>query len=621
MVYTDQLLSSSINLSSSSSASHLSGKVDNSSYLDKVTYNTESPKTDNNSTTLHKRYSILHRDSKDNLYTMGPLDGSSSSRRTLLEEEGYIDDEGSTSPNASTAYSHSKLYSTNTYPRLGNGLSLRIGIKQLCILLSFIITTSLVILYKPNLISDLKNNTSTSFILPSSWQTPSKLSSIIIPPEIESGLKDLIPSERELVLTQYEYKANVDNYFNPKPNWGHGPGREDYKFYTESELRKLAVCTATNTCRENQTSVIIIGHIFAHFHLYEGYMGGEGIWFSSMIETLTKWGYTILRARDDWVYMWYIYNQIPDMVKGIIAAPTGQYGTFEDQMKTSGRGNGIPAWKFFVYNYFPDHYSSVVGDAWNMHSELGFSHQQRNFTFINYVVEPARTPPYVPTSKRPNQVYILAKFLRYFYPGTQPAWEDRGIFLRAKTILEKEFEGFEFVIGCKDDRNEKTKLETPMELPTGIRNLGTMDKFEFERQLASSKVMLGIGWPTLSPSPHIALSLGIPFISPYGLWGHSKVEDPDTWSQSQHNTLKALNEPYVYHVLRNDEEQFIDAIRKALKNPIEPYRLPFMTREHHEQAVSDWLNTDWESKAEKILENRKKGIETENGNELKVFTM
>nr|XP_019010563.1 uncharacterized protein I206_05035 [Kwoniella pini CBS 10737]OCF49344.1 hypothetical protein I206_05035 [Kwoniella pini CBS 10737] len=503
---------------------------------------------------------------------------------------------------------------------------------RLLLFLLMITVTGLVIVYRPT-ISDIK---SSPYILPSTWQS--------MPIPIPPGIDELSPKEKALAIKQIHYAAKVETKFRPNPNWGgRDHGREDYKYYSENELRKLAVCMATDTCRQNQTSVIILGHIFNHFHIYEGYMGGEGIWTASLIETLSKWGYTILHARDDWIYMWYLYNQIPDMVKGIIAWRTGQFGTFEEQMKTGRRANGIPAWQFFVYNYFPDHYTSIVGDAWNMHSEFGYSQHQRSelisthnlprgiltrasalladFTFIPYVVEPATIPPYIPASQRPNQVYILAKFVRYFYPGAQPAWEDRGIFLRAKEILEKEFPGFEFVVGCRDDRNAGQQEEVPMELPPGIRNLGQMDKVEFERQLANSRVMLGIGWPTLSPSPHVALSLGIPFISPFSMHGWSSLDDPETWASSQHHTLKTLTEPYVYHVLRGNETQFIDAIRKALSTPIEPFILPLMTRDHHEKQVNKWLNTDWKAKAAKILENRKNGKETENGNEIGEFTL
>ncbi|WWD19850.1 hypothetical protein CI109_104317 [Kwoniella shandongensis] len=469
-------------------------------------------------------------------------------------------------------------------------------------------------------VTSRSDSLSSSPVHPKSWFSSTSGAGLDAQIYNDASLTNLSPKEKKLAIAQAQYNDKLAPYFNPSPNWGgQAHGRDDYKAYTEKKMRDLAVCIATNTCRENQTSVIIYGHIFQHFHLYEGYMGGEGIWTGSLTETLNKWGYTILHARDDWPYIWHIHNQIPDMVKGIIAWKSGQYGGFADFIKTGWRGNGIPAWKFFVYNYFPDHYNSVVGDAWNIHSEFGYSAVQRNFTFMPYIVESPATPPYIPTVERPNQIYILAKFVRYFYPGTQPAWDDHTFYSRAKAELEQEFPGFEFVVGCRDDRNGKEQEEHPMSVPEGIRNLGVMDKVEFERQLANSRGMLGIGWPTLSPSPHIALSYGIPFISPYGVYDWSSPDKPETWSQSQHDTLKALSDPYVYHVQRNNYTQFVSAIRSALSTPIPQFRLPYMTREFHEKAVGEWLSTDWKAKAIGILENRKNKIETENGNVIQEF--
>ncbi|ORY35902.1 hypothetical protein BCR39DRAFT_512942 [Naematelia encephala] len=422
-----------------------------------------------------------------------------------------------------------------------------------------------------------------------------------------------------------EYVGNKLEPYFPKHDWSiHG--REDYKHHTEGKLRELAVCIATDTCRENQTTVVIYGFIHSHFHLYNGYMGGEGIWVSSLTKYLEEYGYTILHARDDWHYMWYVYNQIPDMVKAVLAYPGGQYGTFKDYVKTDRKPDGIPAWKVFLYNYFPYHYDSPVGDAWNVHSELGYGKLKPNFTFLPYELDLPQPPAYVPTEERPYRVYILAKFLRYFYhtekPWYIPAWENTTFFSAAKADLEVEFPGFEFVVGCYDDRKPDAQQAQPMELPDGIRNLGRMGKEEFEEQLKNSRALLGIGWPTLSPSPHQALNLGIPFISPFSLWRHSKIADKTTWAQTQHETLKALDPPFVYHAERGNYTSFIDAIRGAMSTPIPQFRFTYATPQNVKWAIGEWMATDWRSRAEEILERRKAGQEeTENGKNLEKFVM
>jgi hypothetical protein len=96
--------------------------------------------------------------------------------------------------------------------------------------------------------------------------------------------------------------------------------------------------------------------------------------------------------------------------------------------------------------------------------------------------------------------------VRYFYPAAQTALPDLSFFPRAAAELSKEFPGFEFVTGCGDDRNWEQQEKEPLALPEGVRNIGKQTKEKFEEKVAKSKAMLGIGWPNISPSPHIALS-------------------------------------------------------------------------------------------------------------------
>lgn len=119
----------------------------------------------------------------------------------------------------------------------------------------------------------------------------------------------------------------------------------------------------------------------------------------------------------------------------------------------------------------------------------------------------------IPTSDRHNQVYILAKRLKYFY-DIGPAW-NVTFFPRAALELSAEFPGFEFVAGYKDE-DEPTKMGFPggMAYPEGVRNLGRLSPEEFARHVKESKALLGIGSPPQSPSPYHALCQGVPFINP-----------------------------------------------------------------------------------------------------------
>lgn len=128
----------------------------------------------------------------------------------------------------------------------------------------------------------------------------------------------------------------------------------------------------------------------------------------------------------------------------------------------------------------------------------------------------------IPTSDRHNQVYILAKRLKYFY-DIGPAW-NVTFFPRAALELSAEFPGFEFVAGYKDE-DEPTKMGFPggMAYPEGVRNLGRLSPEEFARHVKESKALLGIGSPPQSPSPYHALCQGVPFINPVRY-------DPHRWS-------------------------------------------------------------------------------------------
>lgn len=52
-------------------------------------------------------------------------------------------------------------------------------------------------------------------------------------------------------------------------------------------------------------------------------------------------------------------------------------------------------------------------------------------------------------------------------------------------------------------------------LPSGVVSLGPQSRENFETLVGSVKALLGIGWPTISPSVYVALSRGTPSILPF----------------------------------------------------------------------------------------------------------
>jgi alpha-1,3(6)-mannosylglycoprotein beta-1,6-N-acetyl-glucosaminyltransferase len=61
------------------------------------------------------------------------------------------------------------------------------------------------------------------------------------------------------------------------------------------------------------------------------------------------------------------------------------------------------------------------------------------------------------------------------------------------------------------------KEEPEHPIPQGIKSLGLQSKHGFEMLVASSKAMIGIGFPEISPSPFNAICAGVPVVMPY--WG------------------------------------------------------------------------------------------------------
>lgn len=106
--------------------------------------------------------------------------------------------------------------------------------------------------------------------------------------------------------------------------------------------------------------------------------------------------------------------------------------------------------------------------------------------------------------------------------------------------------------------------------PEGILELPHLNRTEFQKTLANSRVVVGLGEPALSPTPWEALCLGVPFINPVSGWDPNDPEDRARWGVQQEGlTRHGLDEPYVYHVKCGDQEGFEKAVRKAMDTPIE----------------------------------------------------
>ncbi|CAK9779458.1 hypothetical protein CC85DRAFT_294318 [Cutaneotrichosporon oleaginosum] len=204
--------------------------------------------------------------------------------------------------------------------------------------------------------------------------------------------------------------------------------------------------------------------------------------------------------------------------------------------------------------------------------------------------------PPTPRSERAaaDGVLILAKLPLYFHLG----W----------------FKETLHALGRVRDAIAPTKLWTTANsndidkfpLPDALTQLGKHDPEEYARLLARSKVLLGVGFPVISPTPYEALCRGVPVVLPYS---HHEKPTPDGWNMYhgwsyQHGPVMALGEPYAYSYNVHDPDDLVDKLLRALRTPIEPFIPPEMTTAAVYARVREVLTHDWEGEYDRIVAGR-----------------
>ncbi|KIO19856.1 glycosyltransferase family 18 protein, partial [Tulasnella calospora MUT 4182] len=216
--------------------------------------------------------------------------------------------------------------------------------------------------------------------------------------------------------------------------------------------------------------------------------------------------------------------------------------------------------------------------------------------YLGYSVEPScMDTPYVPLGERPLQAYVFGKYLGYFMLKDYILWDEKG---GMEGSMYDDFyldfsqkENVTFLAGQFNLHGQPGNYTEP---PRGIIQHERLPRTEFQKIIANSRVMFGLGNPLLSPTPYEALCLGIPFINPVRRWDKTDLNNKMAWT-GQHDALiyEGLDEPYVYHVELGDREGFRAALRKAMSTPIERYIPPHMTSSAFLGRMKTLLETDW----------------------------
>ncbi|KAK7472511.1 hypothetical protein VKT23_000626 [Stygiomarasmius scandens] len=351
---------------------------------------------------------------------------------------------------------------------------------------------------------------------------------------------------------------------------------------------------------------------------------GEVIWLESLLDVFKDNDYFLLW--DGYDHLNKAYKSYGEIVTHVWANDFHVIWCINDTIsciESPENPTGIPAWKLFTFTFWgsPRGWQNFgapkepwsfnpLGGEWNLvpyrmpdkhfylqvlvsiprSLSLKLSHRGYHFTGCE-------DTPYVPPSKRRDQILVLAKRSEYFHLYNLYSfsfWE----------IFNNEVLGMDIVIA--------SNKEEGYPLPEGLTYVGPQERHDYDILLASSKAVFGIGRPLLSPTPYASLCRGVPVILPYR--GSECVARPNSsnWCGfsiiHQHGPASLLGEPYVWMVdVEADIETIVDVVLAAMDagEKIEEGYQPYdMTVPALTQRIHDYFSIDWQKYAERRMEKK-----------------
>ncbi|KAF7331672.1 hypothetical protein MKEN_00046900 [Mycena kentingensis (nom. inval.)] len=400
----------------------------------------------------------------------------------------------------------------------------------------------------------------------------------------------------------------------------------------EESYQALRSCLKTKSCPENRKKVILTFSMYWRNSL-RGDVGGEEVWAMSTIHAAYNLGYTLIHV-EHMEQLVRIYQYFPDMVKVVFMDDWETFNCWREDWcrQTPHNPTGIPGYKARIgvekrvvvgltdeiFRCFPTISGYVnrqcrnpttltspqtfprnpLGPKWIISPEpyhlQSLREPQSNNSYLGYSIEKVcRSQRFIPHSERPQQAWILAKFLTYFFPEKDFVW--------SKDILDAVADetGVQFAMAARHPHDPPAQEDidrVPIYLPDQKHyvNHVHLQQDKFMAELAQSRVLIGIGNPLISPTPWNGLCLGVPFINVVTEWDESNWEDRMQW-RSQHAFASLLDPPYVYNVRRGDKQGLIDAVKAALANPIDSFVPERMTFPSIEERLAPIVDRDWEA--------------------------
>ncbi|KAG8865745.1 hypothetical protein FRB97_004459, partial [Tulasnella sp. 331] len=343
---------------------------------------------------------------------------------------------------------------------------------------------------------------------------------------------------------------------------------------------KLRACrSSSDGCAGNEGKLVLLA--LGHFRsVLDGATQGEDIWCDSFMDSLHALGYSMLipQNNEELYTFWRDYHEQVQLIvwnrlgecQNLFTNNTCVQSDPEVPLTPPNATHlNIPLWKIFNMHFWngPDHpYGSPFTLSPEDYSAWTPPARGRDNYYLGYSLERTCTKvPYVAHSSRPRQVYVYAKHLQFFI--------DKNYILRNDTEDDDDerLAKVNFFRDLSASANAtfvaKMRHDVPgMNIPDGISELthSMYDRGAFQHTVSSSRVLMGVGRPALSPTPWAALCLGVPFINVITGWDGKHPDDSSRWSAQQEAVffLRA-GEPFVYNVKSGDRLGLEEAIRKA----------------------------------------------------------
>nr|ODN81216.1 hypothetical protein L203_05722 [Cryptococcus depauperatus CBS 7841] len=187
--------------------------------------------------------------------------------------------------------------------------------------------------------------------------------------------------------------------------------------------------------------------------------------------------------------------------------------------------------------------------------------------------------PITPQAERLDSALLLAKRSAYFhYHHVSPP-----SFWSNLTLID----GVSLISTSNVDEGKP--------LPTGIETIGRKSVDEYTKLVGGVKAMIGIGAPVISPSAYTSLCQATPFVVPIFYEPPVDSEWRHYSGYSQHGPALRLGEPYVYSYHAHNYTSLLDAVKRAMATPIEPYIPDDMRYDYALPKLQEYLNRDLEA--------------------------